>query len=141
VSNPQLLVIAGCNGSGKSTYSKSLSPDDVIPFDYDRHFLNIYNSKPDSELRERMSHNQAFEILEQSIEKAIRNRTDFCYETNFNSTPMHWPEKFKNFGYEINMIYFCLDSVAEAKRRVQIRYENGGHYVPDYEVEERFYLT
>ena len=67
MSKPQLLVFAGCNGSGKSTYSKSLSLNGVIPFDYDKHFLNIYNAKPDSELRERMAHNQAFEILEKSI--------------------------------------------------------------------------
>lgn len=37
------------------------------------------------------------------------------------------------------MIYFCLDSVSEAKNRVRIRYENGGHFVPDHEVEERFH--
>lgn len=140
MSKPQLLVVAGCNGSGKSTYSKSLSPNGVIPFDYDKHFLNIYNAKPDSELRERMAHNQAFEILEKSIQNAIINRLDFCYETNFNSTPMHWPEIFRSHDYEINMIYFCLNSVDEAKRRVQIRYENGGHYVPSHEIEERFYL-
>jgi predicted ABC-type ATPase len=140
VSKPQLLVVAGCNGSGKSTYSKSLSPYNTLPFDYDKHFLDIYNAKPDSELKERMSHYQAFEILEQSVESAIKNRFSFCYETNFNSTPMHWPEKFRSNGYEINMFYFCLNSVEEAKKRVQIRYENGGHYVPDNEVEERFYL-
>jgi predicted ABC-type ATPase len=140
VSKPQLLVIAGCNGSGKSTYSKSLSPNNTLPFDYDKHFLDIYNAKFDSELRERMSHYQAFDILEQSIENAINNKLSFCYETNFNSTPMHWPEKFRSHGYEINMIYFCLNSVDEAKKRVQIRYENGGHYVPDDEVKERFYL-
>ena len=59
MSKPQLLVIAGCNGSGKSTYSKSLSPNDTLPFDYDKHFLDIYNAKSDSELRERMAHHQA----------------------------------------------------------------------------------
>lgn len=139
MSKPQLLVVAGCNGSGKSTYSKSLSPSDTLPFDYDKYFLDIYNAMSDSELRERMSHHQAFEMLEQSVESAIKNRLSFCYETNFNSTPMHWPEKFRSNGYEINMIYFCLNSVDEAKKRVQIRYENGGHYVPDNEVEERFY--
>lgn len=140
MSKPQLLVIAGCNGSGKSTYSKSLSPNDTLPFDYDKHFLDIYNTMFDSELRERIAHNKAFEVLELSIENAIKNKLDFCYETNFNSTPMHWPEMFRSNGYEINMIYFCLNSIDEAKKRVQIRYENGGHYVPDREVEERFYL-
>jgi len=48
VSKPQLLVIAGCNGSGKSTYSKSVSPNDTLPFDYDKYFLDIYNEKAES---------------------------------------------------------------------------------------------
>lgn len=123
MNKPQLLVVAGCNGSGKSTYSKSLVPNDTIPFDYDKHFLDIYNAMFDSELRDLIAHNKAFKILEKSIENSFKNKLDFCYETNFNSTPMHWPEKFRSNGYEINMIYFCLNSIDEAKKRVQIRYE------------------
>jgi predicted ABC-type ATPase len=135
----KLIVIAGCNGSGKSTYSKILTPSGILPFDYDKCFLDIYISKPDSELRERISHNLAFQFLENSIDYAIKNNLDFCYETNFNSSPLHWPSIFINKGYEINMIYFCLHSTEEAKKRVLIRFENGGHFVPDNEVEERFY--
>ena len=135
----QLIVIGGCNGSGKSTYSKILTPSGILPFDYDKCFLDIYISKPDSELRERISHHLAFQFLEHSIDHAIKNNLDFCYETNFNTSPLHWPNKFISNGYKINMIYFCLNSTEEAKKRVQIRFENGGHFVPDNEVEERFY--
>ncbi|MEB2782138.1 hypothetical protein U3A58_17230 [Algoriphagus sp. C2-6-M1] len=31
---PQLLVIAGCNGAGKSSYSRILSPEGIVVFDY-----------------------------------------------------------------------------------------------------------
>lgn len=137
---PILLVIAGCNGSGKSTFSHALTPDLIIPFDYDKHFFKIYNAKFDFELRESMSHNEARQLLEDSVEDAISNSKAFCYENNFNSTPMHWPEIFRKHNYQINMMFFCLNSSAEAKRRVKIRYENGGHFVPDGEVEERFRL-
>jgi len=95
VNKPLLLVIAGCNGSGKSTYSNSLTPECILPFDYDKCFLDIYNLKPDSELRERIAHHQAFEILEDSINNAISSKSNFCYETNFNSDPMHWPNIFR----------------------------------------------
>ena len=47
---PNLIIIAGCNGSGKSTFSKSLV-NSVVPFDYDKKFLNNYRTLPDSELR------------------------------------------------------------------------------------------
>lgn len=57
MANPILLVIAGCNGAGKSSFSGVIAPETVTPFDYDKQFLTYYNSKSDSELRELMSHN------------------------------------------------------------------------------------
>ncbi|MDR3680163.1 MAG: hypothetical protein P4L41_09370 [Flavipsychrobacter sp.] len=70
---------------------------------------------------------------------AIQNRNDFCYETNFNSTPLFWPQRFKEKGYKLHLIYFCLDSIEEAKRRVNIRVQNGGHFVPENEITKRYF--
>lgn len=139
MSKPILLVIAGCNGSGKSTFSKPLSPNNFTPFDYDFQFLKFYNDLIDSDLREKMAHNKAFNELENQIKKAIENKSSFCYETNFNSTPLHWPDIFKKNGYDLHLIFLCLNSIQEAKKRVAIRVENGGHYVPENEIEKRYY--
>lgn len=136
---PTLFVIAGCNGAGKSTFSNSLTPNFLTPFDYDKHYLEIYNSLFDSELRDRIAHNMAKNALKKAIQKSISERIDFSYETNFNSTPLYWPDIFKNANFNIELIYFCLNSVKEAKRRVQIRVENGGHFVPEKEIENRFF--
>lgn len=135
---PILLIIAGCNGSGKSTFSKPLAPDNFIPFDYDYQFLRCYNSLIDSDLREKMAHRMAFNELESQIKIALDNKSSFCYETNFNSTPLHWPKLFKNNGYDLHLIFLCLDSIQEAKKRVAIRVENGGHFVPENEIEKRY---
>jgi adenylate kinase family enzyme len=43
MSKPILLIIAGCNGSGKSTFSKMLATADFEPFDSDFHYLKNYN--------------------------------------------------------------------------------------------------
>jgi len=139
MSEPTLLVVAGCNGSGKSSFSKSLVPADFLPFDYDIHFLKFYASLFDSDIREEMAHNMAYTELENQIEKAIRTRTNFCYETNFNSTPLHWPKYFKQNGYKLHLIYLCLNSIEEAKRRVAIRVQNGGHFVPESEIRKRYF--
>lgn len=136
---PSLWIVAGCNGAGKSSFSKALFSGELIPFDYDKYFLDYYQSIQPSDIQDVMAHNLAFESLERQVNEAIVGRKDFCYETNFNSTPLYWPEKFKKEGYEIHLIYFVLDSIDEAKRRVAIRVENGGHYVPDSEIKKRYY--
>jgi predicted ABC-type ATPase len=137
--NPTLYVIAGCNGAGKSSYSNAITNDNLTPFDYDIHYLKIYKSLTDSELRDRIAHNLTRNLLEENIQKSISKRNDFCYETNFNSTPLYWPEIFKQANFNTELIYFCLDSIDQAKKRVRIRVENGGHFVPDFEIESRFY--
>lgn len=139
MSKPILLVIAGCNGSGKSSFSKLLSPSGTVPFDYDFYYLQFYQSIRDSELRDTMAHNMAFEELKSQVKFAISNQKNFFYETNFNHTPLYWPQLFKENGYELRMIYLCLDSIDEAKRRVAIRVLNGGHFVSDEEIYKRYY--
>jgi predicted ABC-type ATPase len=139
MSEPVLLVIAGCNGSGKSSFSELLASPDFSPFDYDFHFLKFYRSLFDSDVREEMAHNMAFAEFENQIGQAISRKINFCYETNFNSTPLHWPRYFKLHGYKLHLIYLCLDSTDEAKRRVAIRVQNGGHFVPDDEIVKRYF--
>lgn len=139
MSKPILLVIAGCNGAGKSSFSKELAPVGLIPFDYDKIFLGHYNSLIQSDFQDVMAHNMAYDELQKSISTAIKNGLNFCYETNFNSDPFHWPQVFREAGYELNLIYFCLDSLDEAVKRVQIRVENGGHHVPKNEIEKRYF--
>ena len=48
----------------------------------------------DSELRDRIAHYKAKQVLNEEIEKSLENKLDFVYETNFNSTPLYWPEIF-----------------------------------------------
>lgn len=115
---PVLLVIAGCNGSGKSTFSKPLSPDNFTPFDYDFQFLRFYNSLMDSDIREDMAHRMAFNELENQIKKAIDNKSSFCYETNFNSTPLHWPELFKKMDMICILFSFVLIQFKRLKKEL-----------------------
>ncbi len=139
MSDPVLMVVAGCNGSGKSSFSKLLVPADFLPFDYDYYFLKNYQSLFDSEIREEMAHTITFTELENQIASALAARSNFCYETKFNSTPLHWPRLFKQNRYKLHLIYLCMDSIEEAKRRVAIRVQNGGHYVSEHEIKKRYF--
>jgi|GEM_PF-3068989 Uncharacterized protein conserved in bacteria len=39
---PTLTVIAGCNGSGKSTFASSFLREGLVSFDYDKVYLHIF---------------------------------------------------------------------------------------------------
>ena len=128
---PDLIVIAGCNGAGKSTFASSFLPEGLNSFDYDRLYLENYNSLPDSELRDVIAGNLTSETFTTTIEKTLAAKLDFCYETNFDQLPIHWPEIFKKNGYCLNLIFFCLDNQEIAKHRVLVRTEFKGHYVDE----------
>jgi predicted ABC-type ATPase len=102
-------------------------------------YLDCYHNLIENELRETMAHNQAWNIFNKSIWASINNNLSFTYETNFNDTPLYWPKIFKENKYYLKLVFFCLCSIEEAKRRVQIRVDNGGHFVTDSEIERRYY--
>jgi len=124
-----LIIIAGCNGAGKSIFAPSFLPEGLTSFDFDRLFLEFYNSMPDSELREEIAMKFANESFESAINKALLSNSDFCYETNFDAYPIYWVEKFKEKGFRTNLIFFCLENQEIAKHRVQVRTEFKGHFV------------
>jgi predicted ABC-type ATPase len=86
-----------------------------------------------------MAHNIAFEALKENVQSAIKNNQNFCYETNFNTTPLYWPQIFQQHNFELSLIYLCLNSIEEAQRRVDIRVENGGHFVSKAEIVKRYF--
>lgn len=132
---PDLIIIAGCNGAGKSTFAPSFLPENLNSFDYDRTYLENYNSLPDSEFRDKFATDQTIKDFESSIENAIKTKSSFCYETNFDTYPVFWAEKFKENGYRVNLIFFCLESQEIAEHRVQVRTEFKGHFVDNQTID------
>lgn len=126
---PDLIVIAGCNGAGKSTFASSFLPEGLSSFDYDRLLLENYSCLPDSELRSQFAKDQTTKDFELCIENALMQKTNFCYETNFDSHPLYWAQKFKANGYNLNLIFFCLINQDIARHRIQVRTEFKGHFV------------
>ena len=128
---PDLTIIAGCNGAGKSTFASSFLPDGQFSFDYDKLFLAHYRALPDSEFREKFAKDKATKEFELAIKAAAENQSDFCYETNVDAHPVYWAERFKKLGYSLNLIFFCLEDQEIAKHRVDVRTEFHGHFVDD----------
>lgn len=126
---PELTIIAGCNGAGKSIFASSLLPEDTASFDYDKLFLLNYNSLPDSEFRAQFAKDKTTKAFNDAVAFSLKNQKSFCYETNFDTLPIHWAEVFKKAGFTINLIFFCLENQQIAKHRIQVRTEFKGHFV------------
>lgn len=131
MSQPVLTIVAGCNGSGKSTFSHALVKEGVIPFDYDKRYKEIYQSIMDSEFREVVAKNMATKEFESSLTGAFLQGTNCCYETNFDAHPIYWAAKAKDHGYFVERHFFCLDTLDLAKQRVEARVRNKGHFISD----------
>lgn len=135
---PSLIIVAGCNGSGKSTYSKTLFESSIEPFDYDKLFLENYNKLCDSEFREKFAQTQTTEKFDSLLLESFNNFKSFCFETNFVSFPTESVRKAKSLGYKIEIYFFCLIDIQKAKERVAIRVKNDGHDVAESIIEYKW---
>lgn len=131
---PCLRIFAGCNGSGKSTYSQVFSRD-AVPFDYDKRFLKRYKAMPDSELREEIAKNITSEEFLTEFNHAILVNQTFAFETNLYPYPEKFVSEAKSNGFRLEMYFFCLKSIELAKERVEIRAKNDGHDVDEKTIE------
>ena len=134
---PNLYIIAGCNGAGKTTASLTILPEIL----HCKEFVNadsiaagLSPFDPDSVAME------AGRIMIQRIGQLIEERADFAFETTLAAKSyVTLIEVTRQKGYEITLLYFWLSSPAMAKERVAKRVEMGGHNIPAEVIERRYF--
>lgn len=125
---PELTIIAGPNGAGKSR----LCPLYVgtTSFDGDKLLLKLRKEHPDW-LDRWLSGTVASELEKQKT-KALTDRTDFAFETNFSGDMVvNMVNEFKTAGFKVTLCYFGLVSEEDSVSRVMLRSQTGGHDVSD----------
>ncbi|GGH08859.1 hypothetical protein FAZ19_02395 [Sphingobacterium alkalisoli] len=143
---PELFVITGSNGAGKSTVGPSYFPDNLQDvFDGDKLYLEKRSELWKSGLRvQRELNSQASEFVDLTfyslVENAISQSLDFAYEGHF-SKDESWNilHQFKNEGYTVHLIFFGLDSEDISSDRVLIRAKEGGHHVDPLTLRENYF--
>jgi predicted ABC-type ATPase len=134
---PQLWVLAGGNGAGKSTfYTQFLKPRNMVFVNAD-HIARQLN--PDDTI----SVSYAAARLAGNIRKQLlRDRKSFCFETVFSHpSKIDFLARAKAAGYEIILVFIHLDHVALNKARVLQRVSEGGHDVPKNKIASRLPRT
>ncbi|NER07009.1 MAG: zeta toxin [Okeania sp. SIO3C4] len=134
---PNLYIISGCNGAGKTTASFTILPEMLNCYE----FINADEiAKGLSPLNPDKSAIEAGRIMLSKIDKLIHEKADFAFETTLATRSyVKYIEKAKVLGYKVTLLYFWLDSIQLAIERVKIRVLEGGHNIPDDVIERRYY--
>ena len=138
---PTLCVVAGPNGSGKTTTTVQLLNDEWTA---DSLYIN-----PDNIAQETFGDWNSPEAVIKAAEKATQLRydclqqgRDFVFETVFSSTEkLEFLRKAKDAGFFIRFFYVCTSDPAINVARITQRYINGGHEVPISKVISRYYKS
>lgn len=133
---PNLYIIAGCNGAGKTTASYTMLPE----------ILNCKEFVNADEIAKGLSPFQpdkvAFEagrIMLHRIRELLVEGHDFAFETTLSTRSyVSLIKEAKQRGYNVTLVFYWLDSHDTAKERVKHRVLNGGHNIPDDVIERRY---
>ena len=138
---PTLCVVAGPNGSGKTTTTVQLLNNEWAA---DSLYIN-----PDNIAQETFgdwnSHDAVLKAAEYSTQlryKCLEQGRDFVFETVFSATEkVEFLQKAHDAGFFIRFFYVCTSDPAINVARITQRYLDGGHEVPISKVVSRYYKS
>ena len=133
---PNLFIISGCNGAGKTTASMTVLPETLQCHEFvncDEMAKGLNPLNPDS------AKVAAARLMLPRIRRLIAHDADFAIETTLATKSYHALVKnAQEKGYDVKLLYFWLQSPELALQRVAERVKNGGHNVEEHIVRRRY---
>jgi predicted ABC-type ATPase len=133
---PEIFIIAGCNGAGKTTAAYNLLPDvfktvEFVNADEIARGLSPFNPAGVAF--------QAARIMLERLDQLVEENQSFSFETTLSGfTYLSFINKAKEKGYGITFFFVYLNSVELAIERVAIRVSKGGHTIPENVIRRRY---
>ena len=130
----RLYILAGANGSGKSTISRVLLPTERIVY-----------VNPDDIAKELKPSDPTAARIDAGKETLCRidgllvKGESFAIESTLSGNMyVKVLERAKSLGYETAIAYVFVDSPEICIARIAARVRSGGHFVPDEDVRRRY---
>ena len=132
----KIIIIAGPNGSGKTTFARSFLPEEAqCPrfINADLIAAGLSPFAPEAAAR------KAGRLMLEEIEDCVRRAESFAFETTLSGRGYlprirQWREQ----GYHVSLFFLCLPNAETAIARVAERVKQGGHHVPEDVIRRRF---
>ncbi len=132
-----LYIIAGANGSGKTTFAKSFASLNNLYFINADEIAKELDSKDISKYKVK-----AGKIFFQELESNLKKDKSFVIETTLSGKYLvKYIQKAKELNFHISLIYLFLETPTANILRVKNRVLNGGHDIPTVDIIKRFYRS
>jgi predicted ABC-type ATPase len=134
---PNLYIIAGCNGAGKTTASFTILPEMLDC----KEFVNADNIAAGiSPFNPEGVSVEAGRLMLLRIRELMEAKVDFAFETTLATRSyVSLVRRAKTIGYKVTLLFIWLDSPETAARRVADRVAKGGHNIPVDVIRRRYY--
>jgi predicted ABC-type ATPase len=135
---PNLYIISGCNGAGKTTASYAILPEmlncrEFVNSDEIAKGLSPFNASTMAVAVE------ASRIMYKRIRELIEMAETFALETTLASRSIaNLIKNAQSKGYSVTLLYFWLNTPDLAVERVKNRVAAGGHNVNEVTVRRRY---
>ena len=135
---PNLYIIAGCNGAGKTTASFNVLPQ-ILQC---REFVNADEiAKGLSPFCPESVAIQAGKLMLERIDSLLTDNVSFAIETTLATRSYkNLILRAKEKGYNVSLLFFWLESPELACQRVHKRVSEGGHDIPVDTIYRRYWL-
>ena len=131
---PRALIIAGPNGSGKTTFAEEYLRSESVSF-LSADFIAEQIRATDP-LSARVEAGRQFLVR---LDRLVADKDPFALEATLaGATLARSIRQMKQAGYSISLVYIFLRSTEACRARIRERVAKGGHQVPDVDIRRRF---
>jgi predicted ABC-type ATPase len=137
MSRPQMFLVAGVNGSGKSTFTRTVLDrfTGLNVIDPDAIARTLTGSFATIDSASLAAGKQALLAVQQCIE---RDQSFIVESTLSGMVYLRYLQQAKDAGFRTVLIYVALSSADLSATRVQARVAEGGHDIPDADIQRRY---